>query len=435
MNAMKLAVGILCVLLASKTCTLAMAQDVGQPAEASVRQADPPEHGVLLPATQGENAHPIPPGDRLQPGSSVIVPGSGPAAPAPGQQPFTAPYIARSQDDGLDGCCRPFCNNPCPSIYGQVDALFMVQDPRLFRQPIVVDAATQSTTYLSTSNLDFNFDAGLQATFGMRVCDGLALEFSYFGLFPGNASAVAVSTPGGSPLTFPGGGAGNVFTDMNKVQVNYSSWLNGFEVNLPCCCGCCDECGGECRDACGCGDVRNAYGWGELRCRSFEWFAGFRYLNLSEKFDIVGQRIVLGLPEEGTYDIGTTNNLFGAQLGARLRRWGDSFGWEATAKAGIFGNASQETQSVTDFPDFPLRNASSSGVGVAFVGEINLSAIYRLTDVWNLRAGYEVMYIGGLALAPDQLDFNFATSPWGNQLHNSGGMFLQGMNVGLEARW
>jgi hypothetical protein len=118
-----------------------------------------------------------------------------------------------------------------------------------------------------------------------------------------------------------------------------------------------------------------------------------------------------------------------------LRRWGDSFGWEATAKAGIFGNTSQETQSVIDYLDIALRNASSSGGGVAFVGEINLSAIYRLTDVWNLKAGYNVMYIGGLALAPDQLDFNFALSPSGNQLHNSGGMFLQGVNVGLEARW
>ena len=45
------------------------------------------------------------------------------------------------------------------------------------------------------------------------------------------------------------------------------------------------------------------------------------------------------------------------------------------------------------------------------------------------------MWIEGLALAPDQLDFNFATSPGGNQLQNGGAMFLHGVNVGLEARW
>ena len=117
------------------------------------------------------------------------------------------------------------------------------------------------------------------------------------------------------------------------------------------------------------------------------------------------------------------------------RTWG-RFGWEATGKAGIFGNAAQETQSVTDFPNFALRpTVSSSGSEVAFVGELNLSALYRLTDVWNLKAGYNVMWIDGLALAPDQLDFNFATSPSGNQLQNGGAMFLHGVNVGLEARW
>ena len=78
---------------------------------------------------------------------------------------------------------------------------------------------------------------------------------------------------------------------------------------------------------------------------------------------------------------------------------------------------------------------SSSRGEAAFVGEMNLSALYRLTDVWNLRAGYNLMWIGDLALAPDQLDFNFAASPSGNQLHNGGGMFLHGVNVGLEARW
>ena len=209
--------------------------------------------------------------------------------------------------------------------------------------------------------------------------------------------------------------------------MNYSSWLNSFEVNLPCCCGCCDECGGECRDACGCGEVRDEYGWGEVRCRSFEWFAGFRYINLGEKLNISVQRIVLGLPEKAPTTFAPPITFSVRQLGARLRRWWGRFGWEATGKAGIFGNDAQETQSVTDFPNFPLRpTVSSSGGEVAFVGEINLSAFYRLTDVWNLRAGYNVMWIGGLALAPDQLDFNFATSPGGNQLHNGGGMFLQG---------
>ena len=183
----------------------------------------------------------------------------------------------------------------------------------------------------------------------------------------------------------------------------------------------------ECGDECGCGQVR---------CRSLTWFAGFRYLNLGQKLDISAQRTVGGLVEDGTYNIRTSNNLYGAQLGARLRRTSGRFGWDATGFAGVFGNDAQQTQSVTDFPNFPLRpTVSSSRGGVAFASGANLSGLYSLTNVWNLRAGYNVIWIEGLALAPNQLNFNFASAQGGTQLHNGGGMLLHGVNVGLEARW
>jgi hypothetical protein len=52
-----------------------------------------------------------------------------------------------------------------------------------------------------------------------------------------------------------------------------------------------------------------------------------------------------------------------------------------------------------------------------------------------LKAGYTLLAIEGLALAPDQLDFNFGASPSGNEIHTGGGMIFQGLNVGVEARW
>jgi hypothetical protein len=369
MNSMRLAVGILFGVLASTTCTLGMAQD------------------------------------------------------APDQQRFPAPSITKLQDDGveddgLDGCFRPFCNDPCPCVYVQVGALLFQQVPRFPRQPIVVDPNT-NTTFVSTSDLNSSFNPGLQATAGMRLPNGRAVEFDYFGLFGGNASAVAVKPDPNAFLTFPNNSVGNVFVDMDRAQVNYSSSVNSIAVNLPCCCGCCDEC-------C-CGDVH---------CRSFTWFAGFRYLNLNERLNISAQRTVAGAVEDGTYNIRTTNNLYGGQLGARLRRTQGRLGWDATGFAGIFGNAAQQTQAVTDFPNFPLRpSVSSNRGGVAFVGGTNLSALYGLTNVWNLRAGYTILWIEGLALAPNQLNFNFASSQGGSQLHNGGGMFLHGVNVGLDARW
>ena len=172
----------------------------------------------------------------------------------------------------------------------------------------------------------------------------------------------------------------------------------------------------------------------------FTWFGGFRYFNLGEKLDISSQRTVAGAFEQGSYNIRTTNNLYGAQLGARMRQTQGRFEWEATGKAGVYGNDADQAQTVTDFPPggpapFQLRNASSGQSGVAFIGEGNLTGRYRLTNVWNIRAGYNVIWIEGLALAPDQLDFNLAAAQGGRRLDNDGGLFLHGVNVGLEARW
>ena len=398
---MRLPAAILLLLLAATTSTPAPAQDLEQPWATNIFPTG--ESGLDSVAA----------GDML------------PLAPTP--QELAAPSITTPQTDGLDGCCLPLGNAPCPCFYGEVEALFMKQDPQFARQPIVVDYFT-GKTYLSTGDLDFNFDPGLRATVGMRLGACRALEFSYFGLFQSSASASTGTPDPNAFLIFPGNLMGNVFVGMDGAQATYTSWVHSFEMNLTCCCGCCDECGGDrAGNDCGCDAVR---------CRSFEWFAGFRYIDLGEDLDIAVQRTVSGRLESGAYDIHTTNNLFGAQLGARWRQSWGRFGWEATGKTGLFGNAARETQMVTDFPNFALRpSVSSSGGEVAFVGEINLSAIYRLTNVWNLKAGYNLIWIDGLALAPDQLDFNFATSPNGNQLQNGGAMFLQGVNVGLEARW
>ena len=402
MNSKKLAAGILFVVLALRTEISARAQNVEQSAGANAEPAGLPEH--------------------IESVVTSTVPDNDPTAPAPEKQQSSELSIAKPHDDCFDGCCRSSCNGACPCVYGEVEALFMQQDARIFRQPLIVDPNT-NTTFLSTSNLGLNFDPGVRATFGMHLCDGPAVEFTYFGIFPGNASAVVVAPNSAAFLIFPGNFAGNLFVGMDRAQLNFSSWINSFEVNFPCCCGCCEEC----PDDCGCG---------EINCESFTWFTGFRYLNFGEDFDIFAQRTVSGAVEQGAYRINTVNNLYGVQLGGRWRRMRGRFGWEATGRAGIFGNDARETQTVIDFPDFPLRpTVSNGGARVAFVGETNLSVLYQLTNVWNLKAGYNLMWIEGVALAPDQLDFNFAAAQGGTQLHNGGGLYLQGVSLGLEAHW
>ena len=60
------------------------------------------------------------------------------------------------------------------------------------------------------------------------------------------------------------------------------------------------------------------------------------------------------------------------------------------ARAGILGNAQEQIQlQLVDYTGFVQRPAlSSTGGTVGFIGDIHLSAIYRLTDIWGIRAGY-----------------------------------------------
>ena len=73
-------------------------------------------------------------------------------------------------------------------------------------------------------------------------------------------------------------------------------------------------------------------------------------------------------------------------------------------------------------------------MGVGFIGDLNLSAVRRLTDTWWLRAGYNLIWLSGAALAPDQWDFT-DTPTSGTTLVGGGGLFLHGANLGVEARW
>ena len=80
----------------------------------------------------------------------------------------------------------------------------------------------------------------------------------------------------------------------------------------------------------------------------------------------------------------------------------------------------------------PARVNSTTSVG--FIGDINMTAIYKLTDTWGLRMGYNLMWLSGVALAGNQYDFT-DTPDSGRTLVGDSSVFLQGGSLGLEARW
>lgn len=327
---------------------------------------------------------------------------------------------------GCDDNCGCDCDDDCcdigftlcPCAYAFVEGLYWDRDNNSINQPLVLNLNTNQVL-LTTHDLDFNWAGGVRTTVGFKLdpccdcsCCCRAVEFTYFGIYDQEASATVALA---DQLRIPGdlGLAVNNFFFADVVNVDYRSELHNFEANFPCCC-CCYNCDGTAG-------------------RSVEWFGGFRYVNFKERFSLLS----IDFQESSTlYDIRTKNDLYGAQIGTRVRRQSGRWGFEATGKAGIFANdASQDTGALIDFPNFQVRPARSADeTDVAFLGDVNFTVIYQLNSTWNLRTGYNLMWIDGVALAPDQLDFtNTATS--GTQLTNNGSVFFHGVSAGLEARW
>ena len=280
-----------------------------------------------------------------------------------------------------------------------MDALFLQRTNTVNGQTVVQTSGTGAPVVV-TGDFDFPMVAGPKILLGKRSDAYSAWEGLYFGTHFWGSTVTASDADN---LDLPGAvglGAAD-FLQADEMAVSYSSQLHNAELNYV-------RLGDE-----------------------VSYLAGFRYLNWNERFQIRTDDNA----SHSLYDLNTTNNLFGAQLGAQACWIGSHVDWELIGKAGIFGNTANARQRLSDINDtVALRDLEASGSSFSFVGDLNLNAVRRLNEVWQLRVGYNVMLVTGLALAPDQLDFtNTPTS--GTRLDREGSVFLHGANVGIEAQW
>jgi hypothetical protein len=163
--------------------------------------------------------------------------------------------------------------------------------------------------------------------------------------------------------------------------------------------------------------------------------AGFRWLNLSES--LVG---ALEPPtiswEPPFWNTTTANNLYGFQLGAigKIFERG-RFSIDLPAKAGIYDNNTEQTTAVSVIHK-QVRSASASTNRAAFVGEIGLQCKYQAAKGLLLRAGYEAIWLEGVALAPGQIRESYtvtsAMTVEALGVNCDSGAFYHGATAGLE---
>lgn len=161
--------------------------------------------------------------------------------------------------------------------------------------------------------------------------------------------------------------------------------------------------------------------------------AGFRWVELQDNrfFDQNSNN-----PNANEIDIVNQNQIYGGQLGTDILLWdrGGPLTINSELKAGIYSNRSKSYRERLVSPGGvipPVGTWEDKSNQTAFIGDLGVTAKYRLTDRLAIRGGYQMLWIEGLSLADAYGDrFDDQT-----RLDTSGGLFYHGATVGFEISW
>jgi hypothetical protein len=330
------------------------------------------------------------------------------------------------------GLVAPYPDGGCAAVRWfdfAVDYMMLKRDNTGRSQPFT-SRGTAGPIVLETDDLDFGgYRPGFRFIGALQIGPANSVEFTYFGQFHHAANAVVRSPNANLFSVFsefginPFGGFSE-FDRANFQQISYTSSFDSFEIDWRC-------------------------RWMSPNCRyQGSWTIGARHFILDEKFRFNTVSGPNGFPTatgfeaaRSTTDVDTTNNLTGIQFGSDL--WicllpGLRAGGEV--KAGVYGNHMNVNTTVgsnliaNDFFEFQQAN------DVAFIGQANLLATYRINYQWTLRGGYTFLYVDGVALASENFNplpplVNNPFRPRVPFVNDNGNVFYHGWNVGVEFMW
>lgn len=145
------------------------------------------------------------------------------------------------------------------------------------------------------------------------------------------------------------------------------------------------------------------------------------------------------VPVSGDYFIDADNALLGFQVGTELMYRHCRWSWGGRFRVSPFLNmADQESRIITSATGDPFntqnydifREADDEEAAVAI--ELGFGADYRLRPGCVARVGYDLMWVPGVALAPEQIDFDVNACP---ELNNEGLLFYHGLTMSLNFAW
>jgi hypothetical protein len=292
---------------------------------------------------------------------------------------------------------------PGPPGWGASFEFMMLTDGHRPQGPVLVRNTATQAPLVSSRDLFGTYGLGGRTSLTRVRSDITEFEVAYTGIYDWTRDDWAL---GDNNLELAGAVAlaSFDFFDADRMTVQYQTNLHSVEIN-----------------------------WLQMYVADTrKWVFGFRYLNWSDALSIQSYD-----RDSGTSDmrIDASNDLLGLQAGVNQSvEWGLG---ETLFKlrAGIFQNFASQDTLINDLDNtFPLRDVGASDSDTAALGELNMSHSFNPTSNTELRIGYNLIWIHGLARAPSQVDLtdNAASS---TQIFLHDAAFLHGANAGFSVRW
>ena len=140
----------------------------------------------------------------------------------------------------------------------------------------------------------------------------------------------------------------------------------------------------------------------------------------------------------GDYNIATHNSLLGFQIGADMTFRKCRWAWGVESKLGPYINFANQTSYINachrgrHAPPVFQSAADGEPVSSGHDRRGRFSGHLQVPSQPDGPRGYDFMWITGVALAPEQLQF--AAKPV-NSINTNGTIFAQGVSLGLEWMW
>jgi hypothetical protein len=158
---------------------------------------------------------------------------------------------------------------------------------------------------------------------------------------------------------------------------------------------------------------------------------GTRVVNLNDSFTLT-----TSAPDRsGDYAVDAQNWLWGLNVGGEVVSRNELFFWGLRGRATPSMNFASMQQAATGTaPAEPVLDeaGSASRFAAGFVGDLSLFAGWQITPRFALKAGWDFLWVAGIATAPRQFNLDSTRT---DPIDPGGQIFLNGLALGCEGRW